>query len=636
MNTLADDLMQTSCGSPCYTVPELVVSEGLYVGSAVDIWNYGVILYRMLAGYLRSTTTPPTSTATTSTCCTVHLLDKTTYRYLGQHALRPTSSPGACPTDDALRFDQLKVTLKTIGLSKRHVAQTCQLIAAILHLGNLDFIIDRSRNEDATVVRDSFSPSSPLAFVADFLGVPARDLENTLSYRTKLVKKLCTVFLDADGASDNRDDLAKTLYSLLFAWLDERNNQRLCRDDFTTFLALLDLPGPQNLSSRPNSLDQLSVCQGAVFVCPLFFGYDTMRMRRQRTRHRNASPPAERRHHCRRAAAPQAHVHALHTAQKRALTSGAMSPSLAAEEIPEDDELDSANPNAKGGADTGTVAGEVRVPQRSTRGIFEIGMPFGEFAERYTESLAERGVDASGVNAAGGGAVDQARSALDLGERDIVAEETKRNREREGVSLSGVPGGDPYAPYPGSPMLDVGEVLPWSGAAANNSPYQDPYAHGGGTPARCTHVAVPERGSVWRRQRQVQSQVWREQRAQPPLGFYDARSRYTSARGDDDAGSNFGSKWYALSQNGFDAKTGGAGSGKGGGAPLLAKDARAGKLAMEGETTEIYKESSACYVPSGFFRTPPASGYPEASFHPSGRVSRTSDPRPLYMLMHPA
>ncbi|KAJ6516518.1 hypothetical protein C8R45DRAFT_920226 [Mycena sanguinolenta] len=39
---------------------------------------------------------------------------------------------------------------------------------------------------------------------------------------------------------------------------------------------------------------------------------------------------------------------------------------------------------------------------------------------------------------------------------------------------------------------------------------------------------------------------------------------------------------------------------------------------------------------SGFFRTLPPSGYPGASFHPSGRVSRTSDPRPLYMLMHPA
>jgi protein-serine/threonine kinase len=47
-----DDLMQISCGSPCYAAPELVVSEGLYIGSAVDIWSFGVILYAMLAGYL--------------------------------------------------------------------------------------------------------------------------------------------------------------------------------------------------------------------------------------------------------------------------------------------------------------------------------------------------------------------------------------------------------------------------------------------------------------------------------------------------------------------------------------------------------------------------------------------------------
>ncbi|KAI5829750.1 Pkinase-domain-containing protein [Schizophyllum commune Tattone D] len=50
--SVAPDLMQTSCGSPCYAAPELVVSEGLYVGSAVDVWSCGVILYAMLAGYL--------------------------------------------------------------------------------------------------------------------------------------------------------------------------------------------------------------------------------------------------------------------------------------------------------------------------------------------------------------------------------------------------------------------------------------------------------------------------------------------------------------------------------------------------------------------------------------------------------
>jgi chitin synthase len=141
-------------------------------------------------------------------------------------------------------------------MSKRHVAQTCQLIAAILHLGNLEFIIDRHRNEDAAVVRNT----DILEVVADFLGISASALESALSYKTKLVKKeLCTVFLDPDGASDNRDDLAKTLYSLLFAWLNEHINQRFCKDDFSTFIGLFDLPGPQNMTSRPNSLDQFCI-----------------------------------------------------------------------------------------------------------------------------------------------------------------------------------------------------------------------------------------------------------------------------------------------------------------------------------------------------------------------------------------
>lgn len=46
------DLMATSCGSPCYAAPELVVSDSKYVGRKVDVWSCGVILYAMLAGYL--------------------------------------------------------------------------------------------------------------------------------------------------------------------------------------------------------------------------------------------------------------------------------------------------------------------------------------------------------------------------------------------------------------------------------------------------------------------------------------------------------------------------------------------------------------------------------------------------------
>jgi chitin synthase len=46
-----------------------------------------------------------------------------------------------------------------------------------------------------------------LDIVADFLGIQPAALEAALSYKMKMLKKeLCTVFLDPDGVSDNRDD----------------------------------------------------------------------------------------------------------------------------------------------------------------------------------------------------------------------------------------------------------------------------------------------------------------------------------------------------------------------------------------------------------------------------------------------
>ncbi|THG99489.1 hypothetical protein EW026_g2875 [Hermanssonia centrifuga] len=184
----------------------------------------------------------------------MHLNEKATYRYLAQRTLPGRANQGR--DDDGIRFDQLKMALKNVGFSKRHVAQTCQLVAAILHLGNLEFTIDRHRNEDAAVVRNL----DVLEIVSEFLGVQPAALEVALTYRTRLMKKeLCTVFLDPDGASDNRDELAVTLYSLLFTWLNEHINQRLHKDDFVSFIALLEFPGSQNLTSRANGIDQFCV-----------------------------------------------------------------------------------------------------------------------------------------------------------------------------------------------------------------------------------------------------------------------------------------------------------------------------------------------------------------------------------------
>lgn len=43
--------LHTSCGSPTYAAPELVLGKQYY-GQEVDVWAMGVLLYALLAGYL--------------------------------------------------------------------------------------------------------------------------------------------------------------------------------------------------------------------------------------------------------------------------------------------------------------------------------------------------------------------------------------------------------------------------------------------------------------------------------------------------------------------------------------------------------------------------------------------------------
>ncbi|KAF8436595.1 hypothetical protein L210DRAFT_3632023 [Boletus edulis BED1] len=82
------------------------------------------------------------------------------------------------------------MALKSVGLSKRHVAQTCQLIAAIL--GSIEFTIDCGRDMDAAVIRNG----DVLGIVAGFLGAWPSALEAMLAYKTKLVKRELVLFLE--------------------------------------------------------------------------------------------------------------------------------------------------------------------------------------------------------------------------------------------------------------------------------------------------------------------------------------------------------------------------------------------------------------------------------------------------------
>lgn len=178
----------------------------------------------------------------------LRLGDVNQYRYLQSRVRRQG-------VDDKQQFDKLKQAFKVVGLSARLVAQVCQLLATIVHIGNLQFLSGGADHEGAIVQN-----LDVLDTVAEFLGVPAESLEELFSFKTILVRReVCTTFLDPEQAEQVRDELARTLYSLLFSWLNEHMNQKLCKDSFGSFIALLDLPGAQNNAGPTagiNSVDQ--------------------------------------------------------------------------------------------------------------------------------------------------------------------------------------------------------------------------------------------------------------------------------------------------------------------------------------------------------------------------------------------
>nr|ODN91163.1 chitin synthase [Cryptococcus depauperatus CBS 7841] len=165
--------------------------------------------------------------------------------------------------EDRQRFVQLKQAFKLLGMSSRLVAQVFQLLAAILHIGNLQFAASTDPSHEGASVTNY----DTIAIAAEFLGVSPEALAELFSLKTIMVRKeVCTTFLSPEQAEQVRDELARTLFSLLFSWLNEHINSKLCKDSFGSFIALLDLPGIQRGSGptpMSNSLDQFCLNFGA-------------------------------------------------------------------------------------------------------------------------------------------------------------------------------------------------------------------------------------------------------------------------------------------------------------------------------------------------------------------------------------
>ena len=186
------------------------------------------------------------------------------WRYLGH----PTQLKVGI--NDAEGFQLFKTALRKLEFPRGEIAEICQVMASILHLGQLEF----ETSEDTTVTADDSGGFSHeggqsvtvvknkdiLAIIAAFLGVGAHDLETTLGYKTKMLQKeRVTVMLDPKGARGNADELARTLYSLLVAYVIESINKKICAPESTVAntISIVDFPGFAQQPATYSILDQL-------------------------------------------------------------------------------------------------------------------------------------------------------------------------------------------------------------------------------------------------------------------------------------------------------------------------------------------------------------------------------------------
>ncbi|KAF1912818.1 chitin synthase-domain-containing protein [Ampelomyces quisqualis] len=186
------------------------------------------------------------------------------WRYLGH----PTQLKVGM--DDPKGFQDFKTALRKLEFGKESIAGICEIMATILHIGQLEFENGQSTTpaaddsggysheggESLTVVKNK----ECLIPIAQFLGVAMPDLEQSLRYKSKtLYRERVTVMLDPKGARANADELARALYSLLVTWIMEQMNSRISvlPDDISNTVSLVDFPGFQHSAQTGSSLDQL-------------------------------------------------------------------------------------------------------------------------------------------------------------------------------------------------------------------------------------------------------------------------------------------------------------------------------------------------------------------------------------------
>ncbi|XP_022715196.1 myosin-17-like isoform X2 [Durio zibethinus] len=174
-----------------------------------------------------------------------------TFHYLNQSSCYELDG-----VNDAHEYLATKRAMDIVGINDQEQEAIFRVVAAILHLGNINFA--KGKEIDSSVIKDEKSRFH-LNLTAELLRCDAQSLEDALIKRVMVTpEEIITRTLDPENAIASRDALAKTIYSRLFDWLVDKINISIGQDpNSKSIIGVLDIYGFE--SFKCNSFEQFCI-----------------------------------------------------------------------------------------------------------------------------------------------------------------------------------------------------------------------------------------------------------------------------------------------------------------------------------------------------------------------------------------
>ncbi|KAH9602039.1 hypothetical protein KSS87_016679 [Heliosperma pusillum] len=144
--------------------------------------------------------------------------------------------------DDAKDYIATRRAMEVVGISSHEQDGIFRVVAAILHLGNIEFT--KGSESDSSEPKDEKSRFH-LKTASELFMCDEKALEDSFCKRVIVTRgESITKNMDPNAASINRDALAKIVYSRLFDWLVNKINSSIGQDpDAKSLIGVLDIYG---------------------------------------------------------------------------------------------------------------------------------------------------------------------------------------------------------------------------------------------------------------------------------------------------------------------------------------------------------------------------------------------------------